>query len=101
MPTEPFPKFVCVFNSQKEFVCDADAESLSLSGPAGDGETRVVPVKCLMSLNGHLLRHGGTNKSASQITDLRFAVLINLKPIQCLLAFHIKSPRGILMLVYN
>ena len=26
------------------------------AGPAGDGETRVVSVKCLMSLNGHLLR---------------------------------------------
>ena len=26
------------------------------AGPAGDGETRVVSAKCLMSLNGHLLR---------------------------------------------
>ena len=26
-----FPKFDCVVNSQREFVCDADAESLSLS----------------------------------------------------------------------
>ena len=25
------------------------------AGPAGDGETRVVSAKCLMSLNGHLL----------------------------------------------
>ena len=28
------------------------------AGPAGDGETRVVSAKCLMSLNGHLLRPG-------------------------------------------
>ena len=27
--TERFPKFGCEGNSQKEFVCDADAESLS------------------------------------------------------------------------
>ena len=26
------------------------------AGPAGDGESRVVSTKCLMSLNGHLLR---------------------------------------------
>ena len=31
------------------------------AGPAGDGETQVVSVKCLMSLNGHLLRPGGTS----------------------------------------
>ena len=30
------------------------------AGPAGDGETRVVSVKCLMSLNDHLLRPGGS-----------------------------------------
>ena len=30
------------------------------AGPAGDGETRVVSAKCLMSLNGHLLRPRGT-----------------------------------------
>ena len=30
-------------------------------GPAGEGETQVVSVKCLMSLNGHLLRPGGTS----------------------------------------
>ena len=29
--TEHFPKFDCVVNSGREFVCDADAESLSLS----------------------------------------------------------------------
>ena len=27
--TERFPKFGCEVNCQKEFVCDADAESLS------------------------------------------------------------------------
>ena len=26
-PTEHFPKFDCAVNSQREFVCDADAES--------------------------------------------------------------------------
>ena len=31
LPTEHFPKFDCVVNSRKEFVCDADAESFSLS----------------------------------------------------------------------
>ena len=31
------------------------------AGPAGDGETQVVSVKCLMNLNGHLLRPGGTS----------------------------------------
>ena len=31
------------------------------TGPAGDGETRVVSAKCLMSLNGHLLRPRGTS----------------------------------------
>ena len=29
--TEHFPKFGCVVNSRREFVCDVDAESLSLS----------------------------------------------------------------------
>ena len=32
------------------------------TGPAGDGETRVLSVKCLTSLNGHLLRPGGTSR---------------------------------------
>ena len=32
LPTEHFTKFDCVVNSPREFVCDADAESLSLSG---------------------------------------------------------------------
>ena len=31
LPTEHFPKFDCVVSSRREFVCDADAESLSLS----------------------------------------------------------------------
>ena len=31
LPTEHFPRFDCVVNSQREFVCIADAESLSLS----------------------------------------------------------------------
>ena len=31
--------------------------------PAGDGETWVVSAKCLMSLNGHLLRPRGTGPS--------------------------------------
>ena len=31
------------------------------AGPAVDGETRVVLAICLMSLNGHLLRPGGTS----------------------------------------
>ena len=31
------------------------------TGPAGDGETRVVWAKCLMSLNGHLLRPRGSS----------------------------------------
>ena len=40
--------------------------------PAGDGETRVVSAKCLLSLNGHLLRPGGTSPSCSSFT--RFIV---------------------------
>ena len=31
------------------------------AGPAGDGETPVASAKCLMSLNGHLLRPVGTS----------------------------------------
>ena len=31
------------------------------AGPAGDGGTQVVSAKCLMNLNGHLLRPGGTS----------------------------------------
>ena len=31
LPTEHFPKFDCVVNNRREFVCNADAESLSLS----------------------------------------------------------------------
>ena len=31
MLTEHFPNFGCVVNSRKEFVCDADAESLLLN----------------------------------------------------------------------
>ena len=42
------------------------------AGPAGDGETRVVSAKCLMSLNGHLLRPGGTSPPSFSFT--RFIV---------------------------
>ena len=42
------------------------------AGPAGDGETRVVSTKCLMSLNGHLLRPGGISPSCFSFT--RFIV---------------------------
>ena len=42
------------------------------AGPAGDGETQVVSVKCLMSLNGHLLRPGGTSPPCFSFT--RFIV---------------------------
>ena len=42
------------------------------AGPAGDGETRVVSAKCLMSLNGHLLRPRGTRPSCFSFT--RFIV---------------------------
>ena len=42
------------------------------AGPAGDGETRVVLAKCLMSLNGHLLRPGGTSPPCFSFT--RFIV---------------------------
>ena len=42
------------------------------AGPAGDGETRVVLVKCLMSLNGHLMRPGGTSPPCFSFT--RFIV---------------------------
>ena len=40
------------------------------AGPAGDGET--VSAKCLMSLNGHLLRPGGT--SSPCFSFIRFIV---------------------------
>ena len=42
------------------------------AGPAGDGETQVVWAKCLMSLNGHLLRPGGTSPPCFSFT--RFIV---------------------------
>ena len=42
------------------------------AGPAGDGETRVVSAKCLTSLNGHLLRPGGTSPPCLSFT--RFIV---------------------------
>ena len=42
------------------------------AGPTGDGETQVVSVKCLMSLNGHLLRPGGTSPPCFSFT--RFSV---------------------------
>ena len=42
------------------------------AGPAGDGETRVVSALCLMSLNGHLLRPGGTSPPCFSFT--RFIV---------------------------
>ena len=38
------------------------------AGPTGDGETRVVSAKCLMSLNGHLLRPGGTSPPCFSFT---------------------------------
>ena len=38
------------------------------AGPAGDGERRVVSAKCLMSLNGHLLRPGGTSPPCFSFT---------------------------------
>ena len=34
------------------------------AGSAGDGKTKVVPVKCLISLSGHLLRPVGSDLSA-------------------------------------
>ena len=40
--------------------------------PAGDGETLVVSAKCLMSLNGHLLRPRGTSPPCFSFT--RFIV---------------------------
>ena len=42
------------------------------TGPAGDGQTQVVSVKYLMSLNGHLLRPGGTSPPCFSFT--RFIV---------------------------
>ena len=42
------------------------------AGPARDGETRVVSAKCLMSLNGHLLRPRGTGPPCFSFT--RFIV---------------------------
>ena len=42
------------------------------AGPAGDGETHVMPVKCLMSLNGHLFRPGETSPHCLSFT--RFIV---------------------------
>ena len=42
------------------------------AGPAGDGETRVVSAKCLMSLNSNLLRPGGTSPPCFSFT--RFIV---------------------------
>ena len=42
------------------------------AGPAGDGETQVASVKCLMSLNGHLLRPVGTSPPCFSFT--RFIV---------------------------
>ena len=42
------------------------------AGPARDGETRVVSAKCLMSLNGYLLRPGGTRPPCFSFT--RFIV---------------------------
>ena len=37
------------------------------AGPAGDGETQTVSAKCLMSLNGHLLRPGGGGGGQSSL----------------------------------
>ena len=42
------------------------------AGPEGDGETRVASAKCLMSLDGHLLRPGGTSPPSFSFT--RFIV---------------------------
>ena len=42
------------------------------AGPAGDGETPVASAKCLMSLNGHLLRPVGTSPPCFSFT--RFIV---------------------------
>ena len=38
------------------------------AGAAGDGETREVSAKCLISLNGHLLRPGGTSHPCFSFT---------------------------------
>ena len=42
------------------------------AGPAGDGETQVVSAKCMMSLNGLLLRPRGTSSPCFSFT--RFIV---------------------------
>ena len=38
------------------------------AGPAGDGKTRVMSTKCLMSLNGHLLGLRGTSPPCFSFT---------------------------------
>ena len=43
-----------------------------MDGETRDGETRVVSAKCLMSLNDHLLRPGGTSPPGFSFT--RFIV---------------------------
>ena len=42
------------------------------AGPAGDGEKRVVSAKCLMNLNGHLLRPVGISPTC--FSFIRFIV---------------------------
>ena len=54
------------------------------AGPAGDGETQVASAKCLMSLNGHLLRPVGTSPPCFSFT--RFIVE------QCLLKDKYMTP---------
>ena len=44
------------------------------AGSARDGETRVVSAKCLMSLNGHHLRPGGTSPPCFSSSFTRFIV---------------------------
>ena len=50
------------------FYLNASPLDLQPAGPAGDGETQVVWAKCLMSLNGHPLRPGGTSPPCFSFT---------------------------------
>ena len=64
------------------------------AGPAGDGETQVVSALCLMSLNGHLLRPGGTSPPCFSFTRIIVELCLLKKSKYMTPAHRLKTTRS-------
>ena len=58
------------------------------AGPAGDGDTRVLSAKCLMSLNGHVLRHIGISPPCSDSLSLDSFAAVSIEKDKYMTPVH-------------